>query len=195
MGLGSRVWLENVLPRVAQVCLIVLPTAYGLGFWQWHKTLESRFAEPTPVAVEIAEEPRVDHEKLVALFGSAREETSAAPVKESTLALKLVASYVAGKQGRSAAVIASGESNHRLHYQGDKVLPGVELVAVQARRILIKRNGVLESVSLEENRRSDSSRAAATPRSSNAPLREKPLSRQELTEKLSKLKSLASGEL
>ncbi|MDZ4335268.1 MAG: type II secretion system protein N [Pseudomonas sp.] len=150
-----------------------------------------------PVVEASKQSTKPDYAELAQLFGSAKAEPVAAPVKESTLSLKLVASYVGGK-GRSAAVIASSESNHKLYYQGDKLLPGVELVTVQARRVLIKRNGVLESVSLSDDQSGGApSRPAAVAvaqQPAAVPVAE-PLSQQKLTDKLNKLKALASGEM
>jgi type II secretory pathway component PulC len=152
---------------------------------------------PLPVAEASVQSTKTDYAKLANLFGSAKAEPVAAPVKESTLSLKLVASYVGGK-GRSAAVIASSESNHKLYYQGDKLLPGVELVTVQARRVLIKRNGVLESVSLSDDESGGASAPAAAVAVAQQPAAvpvAEPLSQQKLTDKLNKLKALASGEM
>jgi type II secretory pathway component PulC len=139
---------------------------------------------------------KADHAELARLFGPIKSTPDVVPVKESTLSIRLVASYVGGK-GRSAAVIASSENKHKLYYQGDKLMPGVELVKVQARRVLIKRNGVLESVSLEERQ------PAAALQSNTREMARKPgtvpvdplLGQQKLVDKLNKLKALASGEM
>ena len=177
--------------------LFVLPAAYGVAFWHWQQGVASEVLPPLPVAEASVQSTKADYAQLANLFGSAKVEPVAAPVKESTLSLKLVASYVGGK-GRSAAVIASSENNHKLYYQGDKLLPGVELVTVQARRVLIKRNGVLESVSLSDDQSGGApSRPAAVAvaqQPAAVPVAE-PLSQQKLTDKLNKLKALASGEI
>lgn len=177
--------------------LISLPVGYGVAFWHWQRNLAAEALPLLPVVEASKQSTKPDYAELAQLFGSAKAEPVAAPVKESTLSLKLVASYVGGK-GRSAAVIASSESNHKLYYQGDKLLPGVELVTVQARRVLIKRNGVLESVSLSDDQSGGApSRPAAVAvaqQPAAVPVAE-PLSQQKLTDKLNKLKALASGEM
>ena len=112
--------------------------------------------------------------------------------------VKLVASYVVPEKKRSAAIISSGEDNQKLFYVGDKIQPDVELKAVQAGRILIKRNGVLESISLEDTSGGgvvpvESQAAAPVEVAALTPVA-KPGNNQEMLEKLKKLKSLASGE-
>jgi len=193
--------LEKLVPILTMACLLALPIWYGLRYWQWQQSLQ---AEPQETVTQVAEKPREgpkpDREKLLALFGKAEQEALVeAPVKESTLSLKLLASYVAGKDGRSAAVIAVNGKNDKLYYPGDRVLAGVELVAVQARRVLIKRNGVLESVSLEAGETSSRSSQVSAPALVRSPSPEqapqlKAMSREKLTERLSKLKALANGE-
>jgi type II secretory pathway component PulC len=177
--------------------LLALPAAYGVTFWQWQRSLAAEALPSLPVVEASKQSAKPDYAELAQLFGSAKAEPIAAPVKESTLSLKLVASYVGGK-GRSAAVIASSESNHKLYYQGDKLLPGVELVTVQARRVLIKRNGVLESVSLSDDQSGGAPSRPVTVAVAQQPAAvpvAEPLSQQKLTDKLNKLKALASGEM
>lgn len=193
--------LEKLVPILTMACLLALPVWYGLRYWQWQQSLQ---AEPQAAPAQAAEKPREGpkpyREKLLGLFGKAEQEVPvAAPVKESTLSLKLLASYVAAEGARSAAVIAGDGKKDKLHYQGDKILPGVELVAVQARRVLIKRNGVLESVSLDEGQKAPAQARAPEPTvasnpSQVPPARVEPISREKLTERLNKLKALASGE-
>ncbi|WP_405118177.1 type II secretion system protein N [Pseudomonas leptonychotis] len=177
--------------------LFVLPAAYGVAFWQWQRGLAEEALPSLPVVEASKQSAKPDYAELAQLFGSAKAEPVAAPVKESTLSLKLVASYVGGK-GRSAAVIASSENNHTLYYQGDKLLPGVELVTVQARRVLIKRNGVLESVSLSDDQSGGAPArpaAVAVARQPAAVPVATPISQQKLADKLNKLKAIASGEI
>lgn len=197
MAVLNKAWFNSATSFLAWVGLFALPIVYGFSFWHWQQSLDVDTALQVPVVEQPLATSKPNYEQLAILFGTARVEPVAAPVKESTLSLKLVASYVGGKKGRSAAVIASNENNHKLYYQGDKLMPGVELVTVQARRVLIKRNGVLESVTLEENQNAGqqpTTRTALAVRPSVPPPAE-PISQQKLTEKLNKLKALASGEI
>lgn len=197
MAVLNKAWFNSITSFLAWVGLFALPIVYGFSFWHWQQNLDVATALQVPVIEQPLATSKPNYEQLAMLFGTARVEPVAAPVKESTLSLKLVASYVGGKKGRSAAVIASNENNHKLYYQGDKLMPGVELVTVQARRVLIKRNGVLESVTLEENQNAGqqpTTRTALAVRPS-VPSPAEPISQQKLTEKLNKLKALASGEI
>jgi type II secretory pathway component PulC len=197
MSALNKAKFGRVTSYMTWLCLLILPAAYGFSFWHWQRNIDADFMPQAPVAEASLKVDKPDYKQLALLFGDAQAEPAAAPIKESTLSLKLVASYVGGKQGRSAAVIASSESNHQLYYQGDKLLPGVELVTVQARRVLIKRNGVLESVQLEEDQATGAMQAvpAALVHNPVATPSAEPLSQQKLTDKLNKLKALASGEI
>ncbi|MET1080948.1 MAG: type II secretion system protein N [Pseudomonas sp.] len=191
----------KLAPWLCAACLLLLPAFYGFSFWSWRQTLihETAIASNSvPVAVALG--PVVDPANIPPLFGTVNTMPVAAPVKESGLSLKLLASFVSPK-GRSAAVLAGGEHKQKLFFAGDEVLPGVELVRVQARQVLIKRNGMLESISLVEGR------AVAQPVSTAAvdtvpPSQPRgavasglPTARPDLLDKLNKLKSVAGGEL
>lgn len=181
----------------------LLVAGYGTYFWRWQQQLageESVQAKSEPAEAKANEKP-FDPNSLAVLFGEAKATQEVAEVKESALSLKLLASYVA-KGGRSAAVLGSGERKQQLLFVGDEVQPGVELVKVQARRVLIKRNGVLESINLVEADKANML-AEATPK----PEVSQPLpvttsgspavasaTRPDLLEKLNKLKSLTAGE-
>lgn len=198
----SSVGIAKLMPVLTLTCLLALPTWYGYRYWQWRQSLQ---VEPHTRVAQAAEAPREmakpNREKLLSLFGKVeQEEPVVAPVKESTLSLKLLASYVAPEGGRSAAVIAGIGKDDQLHYQSDKILPGVELVAIQARRVLIKRKGVLESISLDEGRKMPMHAQAGMSASVRAqdlvavPPAAEPISREKLMERLNKLKALARGE-
>lgn len=191
--------LAKMTGKGALFLAAVLSSTYVYNYWQWRQAFMADVTQLAPAVERPVVREKSNYTELANLFGSVKVEPAAAPVKESTLSIKLVASYVGGK-GRSAAVIASSESNHKLYYQGDTLLPGVELVTVQARRVLIKRNGVLESVSLEDSRQSAPSQPRAVVAASQPVVvpvvpEAEPISQQKLTDKLNKLKALASGEM
>lgn len=192
----NRLSIDWLSTRLALLGLIVLPGGYGFAYWQWQSNLAADQLPTIPAMEAPLQSAKPDYAELARLFVSIKSTPDVVPVKESTLSIKLVASYVGGKR-RSAAVIASSENKHKLYYQGDKLLPGVELVTVQARRVLIKRNGVLESVSLEERQPSampQSKTLEMARKPETAPV-DAPLGQQKLVDKLNKLKALASGEM
>ncbi|HLD65891.1 MAG TPA: type II secretion system protein N [Pseudomonas sp.] len=199
-------WLivGKVLPWLCGVCLGLLPVLYGLGFWHWQAGLESA-AAPKIESRAVALEKPFDPSAVVLLFGDPPTQPAlVAPiesVKDSGLSLKLIASFVS-PQGRSAAVLAGDAREQQLFFIGDQVLPGVELVRVQPRRVLVRRNGVLESIRLVE---ADSAGLVssvptverAKPMVSASPVSRPlaPVARPDLLEKMNRLKSLAAGGL
>ncbi len=192
--------MNKAMPWLWWGSLALLPVLYGLSFWYWQGELASEVGASVKVEAKPAKTNKTaDSASLLALFGSA-----AAPavesVKESGLSLKLLASLVS-PGGRSGAVLAGGERKQQLFFAGDEVLPGVQLVRVQARRVLIKRNGVLESISLAGEDKTTSASTAALveteqPEAAKALVSapEVPAVRPDLLKKLNKLKSLAGGD-
>lgn len=189
---------KDLLIRALFLCaLVALPVAYGLRYWFWQQGLNVRASLKPQSIVQTPQPHKTDFSKLSILFGDAKESQakSVRQVQESSLPLKLVASYLAGG-GQAAAVFATGGEEQKLYFAGDKIQPGVELVAVEARRVLIKRNGVLENVSLEEEKTGlepVTARAEAGDKPVVPPKAE-PASREQLAEKLNRLRSLARGE-
>ncbi|UUY07318.1 hypothetical protein LRS11_16010 [Pseudomonas sp. J452] len=178
---------------------LLMVASYSAIFIYWRdQALQVESAPLEVVGAEVSPDKALDISAIATLFGSAEKEEKQESVKESSLSLKLVASYVVPEKKRSAAIISSGEDNQKLFYVGDKIQAGVELKAVQAGRILIKRNGVLESISLEDGSAGGvvpvESQAAAPVEVAAATPVAKPGNNQEMLEKLKKLKSIASGE-
>ena len=187
--MSSKVW------GTAAALLLV---AYLSAFVYWQQQMLPAEASPLAVtAPEVAAAKALDISAIAALFGTVQQ-APREEVKESQLSLKLVASYVVPQKNRSAAIISSDGDNQRLYFIGDKIQAGVELKAVQPGRILIKRNGVLESISLEETSLggvapAESKVAAPVAVAATTPAA-KPGNNQEMLEKLKKLKSLAAGD-
>lgn len=188
------------MPWLWWTCLALLPLVYGLSFWHWQSELLSA---PDPTVVEakpVKAHKAVDSASLSALFGAVAVTPGIETVKESGLSLTLLASLVS-PGGRSGAVLAGGERKQQLFFTGDEVLPGVQLVRVQARRVLIKRNGVLESISLSGEDKAGSVSTAVASKVVQPPVvkaqvnsAEIPAVRPDLLKKLNKLKSFAGGD-
>ncbi|MGE0486279.1 MAG: type II secretion system protein N [Gammaproteobacteria bacterium] len=125
-------------------------------------------AEPLAPAAASATAPRAppfDHAAIAAahLFGrfdpaatppapSAPEtpvaEVAVAEAAESSLAIRLAGVVLAPGEGARAILAVGGLAEQSGYAAGDEIQPGVELVAIEARRILIRNQGRLESVSL-----------------------------------------------
>lgn len=190
---------------VVSTVLSCLLAGYGYSFWQWQKQAELSNtvvsqSSPQPVKADAG----ADKSWIAAFFGQAVQAPVAEAVKETNLSLKLQASFVS-EGGHSAAVLVGGERKQQLFFDGDEVMPGVQLVRVQARRVLIKRNGVLESISLVGDEKPASSVAAAAPvpvknellpaQDAAAPAPIAPALRSDLLEKLNKLKTVTAGNI
>lgn len=192
MQIPSKLW--------APAALLVV-TGHIAGFVYWDSQLLR--VENVPQA-DVGHAIAPDNSRSIsaspALFGAVQETEKAATgetIKESQLSLKLFASYVVPEKNRSAAIISSDGDNQKLYYIGDKIQQGVELKAVQADRILVKRNGVLESISLEGVTEQDVAlvkRKAPTPLETATTVPEAPSVKPDLAEKLKKLKALAARD-
>jgi type II secretory pathway component PulC len=189
MHTSSKLWL---------CAAFFLVSGYGVSFFYWYsQVLQVEGAPQKVVAADASPDQDLNIAAIAMLFGAAPEKATE-NVKESQLSLKLVASYVVPEKNRSAAIISSDGDHQKLYYVGDKIQRDVELKAVQAGRILVKRNGVLESISLENF--SGSGRGVpeiptATPVNVAATTTvAKPGVNQDMLEKLKKLKSLAARD-
>ncbi|WP_082936654.1 type II secretion system protein N [Pseudomonas citronellolis] len=181
----------------SMICgLCAVAAFYVFSFLKWQRQLDEATVPQSPGGEVARQKPTPNREVLAQLFGSPAPKAETVPVKESNLSLKLVASYAGSEESRSAAVIEGNENAQALYYPGDKLLPGVELISVQSRRVLIRRNGVLESVSLDERKQDVEELSkpivSVAPKVSSPTL--EPLNSGRLSEKLSRLKSLAAGD-
>lgn len=192
----SSVWLQRAIFSCACMASMVFLFSGFFEYWSWQEKVEStvRAFARVETSVPLA---RLDLSKSAFLFQDRRQKVSD-PVKKTTLAIRLNASYVSGA-GRSAAVLSSRDSEHRLYYQGDEIEPGVELVSIQARRVLIRRHGALESIALEsvdptENLLSeiDSSQAAKDALVMSPTTQS--IQNESIAERLNRLRSLANRE-
>lgn len=192
--------MGNGLRASFVAAMLALLLAYGGFFWHWLQEIDNLPSAPSsskPVFVQ-AKEQSPDLATVERLFGEAEQPVADQSVKESSLSLRLIASYVA-VGGRSAAVIAGVGKNQRLVFAGQDIQPGVRLVQVQARRVLIKRSGMLESLRLQSSSDRSIPLAETKPAPSSSPRGDTsrsvnataPVVRPELLEKLNKFKSLA----
>lgn len=93
-----------------------------------------------------------DIDKLAAIFGHPPlESLPAKEIHESSLSIKLVASYISGSNDNSAAVLTKNGLEQKLYFPGDQIAPGVTLLEIDAKRVLIQRDRVIERISLRSN--------------------------------------------
>mgnify|MGYP000149628368 CR=1 FL=1 len=88
------------------------------------------------------------------LFGDAPEKSrkTAAPdepVRETELNLTLKGILAHRNRGKKLALIASGDKTEKVYAVGDSLPGGAEIVRIESRRIILRRNGVTEALNLE----------------------------------------------
>jgi general secretion pathway protein C len=74
---------------------------------------------------------------------------SAEPVRETRLNLTLKGILAHRQGGKKLALIAGGDQGEKVYAVGDAVPGGAEIVRIEQRRIILRRNGVTESLKLQ----------------------------------------------
>ncbi|MFA9462046.1 type II secretion system protein GspC [Thiohalorhabdus methylotrophus] len=91
-------------------------------------------------------------ESVRSLFGTPPEAQAQAgrPVRETRLDLTLKGILANQREGgRQLAIIASGKEEEKVYRVGDAVPGGAEIVRIESRRVILRRNGVTEALTLE----------------------------------------------
>jgi general secretion pathway protein C len=131
----------NRLPTLITLLLAGAVCAV-LAFW-W-----VRLREVSPPVVAIASPDRPPHFDLAVqtrLFGARPQVT----VSTASANIRLGGVIAPGsKKGRGVAVLAVDSKPMRAYRSGDEIAPGIQLVEVQATRVLIEQNGARTEVSL-----------------------------------------------
>jgi len=139
---------------IAQVlaALLAILTLYIVAklIWLWI----GFFQPPQPIEPvvqtrpEQTNRPAVDVNKLVSLhvFGEAgRVEEETVQAEETRLNLKLLGTYVSAEEELSSAIIQANGRNDKLQVSGNVVLEKVETL-----KVILRNNGKLETLTLEE---------------------------------------------
>ncbi len=141
-------WLVSRLQRhIAGAMTVALAIFFCWLLARWTWVFVTPRELPAPVAspaVFDAIEPILGAH----LFGAqAKDGTKAQPL--TALQLKLRGVFATGRPQAASAVINSGAKDDAYRV-GDAVLPGVVLEAVASDHVLLRRQGVLEQLNLEE---------------------------------------------
>ena len=113
-----------------------------LAYWTW--VLLAPSPEPRAQATVVAGE-RMNAAN--GLFGNApRRETAAAP---TGIAISLLGVVAAG-DGRSGYAVMQLAGQSLAVREGEEVAPGIRLVAVDARQVMLERGGIRETLALPE---------------------------------------------
>ncbi|MGQ7275875.1 type II secretion system protein N [Marinobacter sp. V034] len=156
LKLSQHATLSRGLANVLLIALVVY-FAWVIGRLTWIVAWTDVGASPVPMAQGVTSGAVASQDPLssIYLFGRpdagapvAEAERRAAP--ETNLRLKLEGVLVAEQSENSGAIVA-GTDGTTAYYRVSEVMPGnVELVEVESHRILIRRNGQVESLAFED---------------------------------------------
>ncbi len=146
------VWLANLL-----LLVLVVHLGWVGGQWTW-RILWPELRVPEPQADQASERGQAASVRLreLELFG---ESTATAEVSgvvretapETSLRLTLHGVFMAAKPSDSSAILSGNGDDGGLYRVGDELPGNAELVAVEPGRILLRRQGEVESLSFEDD--------------------------------------------
>ena len=156
LKLSQHATLSRGLANVLLIALVVY-FAWVIGRLTWIVAWTDVGSSPVPMAQGVTSGAVASQDPLssIYLFGRpdagapvAEAERRAAP--ETNLRLKLEGVLVA-EQSENSGAIVEGTDGTTAYYRVSEVMPGnVELVEVESHRILIRRNGQVESLAFED---------------------------------------------
>lgn len=149
-------WLSSA-PRYIEVCLVVL-LVWSISSWWLVQRWEMHSVEPSIMEAYKGKPVLADAKELgnVALFGEIVKERvvkkkAYTPVVASALRLKLLATVVAGE--RSAAVVQlEGSRKQHVFILGATIQAGVTLKEVEKLAIVVRHQGRLERIILQQDK-------------------------------------------
>jgi len=137
------------LPRMTELVLLFLLAWLITGLWQGVPQQEKPTTDNGNMRT--LQLPDLTSLTKVALFGKMQSKKTAerenTPVINSPLHIQLLGVVQADEH--SAAIIKH-EGKQHVYFVGERIQPGVTLHAVDADAIIIRRNGVLEKVSMQK---------------------------------------------
>ncbi len=151
------------LPRIATVVLTILLARLLAQFvWLWVPVPESAQWKPAPVAATAtpASAPKGPDAQLIAsahLFGDYQAPADAGLAQmdkapDTRLALTLLGILAADEDRGSRALIGDSGGEEKPYAIGDKVPGGVNLQAIFPDRVILSRNGQLETLRLDKDK-------------------------------------------
>jgi|AntDeeMetagen681_2_1112603.scaffolds.fasta_scaffold00003_203 general secretion pathway protein C len=148
--------LPNFLAHLLLVILVVQAGWFG-GQWTW------RVIWPQSIAAGMAQaasEPGSDVARIrpdeLTFFGRVEGREGGIPdvvretAPETGLTLMLHGVFLATREKASSAILSENGGSAELYRVGDELPGNAELIAVESQRILLKRNGEVESLSFED---------------------------------------------
>ncbi|MBX9914710.1 MAG: secretion protein XcpP [Pseudomonadaceae bacterium] len=145
---GAQRWLIPRAPHLLATLIIALICA-SLA-WQslaWQRLLRSPQASPASQQQTPASPTPTS---LLPLFTSPAAATSSTAAPNTNLSLTLMGSFVHADPARSSAIIAQQGSKAKRYLVGSQLGDGVLLQAVYRDRVVLKRNGRLETLAFKK---------------------------------------------
>ena len=144
------------LPKLIFILLIILITQtfaeLTWGIFVPTEKLSAPMASPTSRVNTSAASSNLKNVSAYHLFGNAKQpvvtEKEVINAPETRLRLNLKGVFASSKPKEALAIIASSKGKDKTYHVGDKVVGGAALHAVYEDRVILKRNGKLETLSL-----------------------------------------------
>ena len=134
-------------PAIATVLLALL-AAFLLATWTWKLFAPKQIIRPAPLT-QVDAAAAADTVVAAHLFGVAAQGKSAEASQVSTLNIRLKGVFAENGEYPAFAIVNTGAKDEPVR-TGNDIMPGVVLDSVKPEHIVVKRNGVLERVNLEE---------------------------------------------
>jgi general secretion pathway protein C len=134
-------------PTIATVLLVLL-AAFLLATWTWRLFGNKPVVRPPPLT-QLDAGSAADAAIGAHLFGVPLQRQSQEASQVSTLNIHLKGVFAENGKYPAYAIVNTGTKDEPVR-TGNDIMPGVVLDAVKPEHIVVKRNGVLERVNLEE---------------------------------------------
>lgn len=177
--LGGRLverWVVGRLPSALPWCALAVALVFlggvSAGLWQryeqWFGALPPDGATAAPATPAVASDRHYRIEEIVAthLFGTAEKRTAATTVAAPTTQLRLVLfGVVASDNPAHARALIGHNAAPARSYEINQQIQGTDatLHSIEAARVLLERNGQLESLALPKPNFADRKGSAALP--------------------------------
>jgi general secretion pathway protein C len=152
-GEAGAVWPSRARFAVEAVATAALAFVLAQLVWAGYPPFvdaPTAFGGPDAAASALASRPSGDANPFARRIEGVAARDPLADAPETTLNLKLMGVRTATRDGDGSAILQTPDNEQRLYRVGDEVVGGVTLAAVEPGRVVILRNGALESVLLSD---------------------------------------------
>ncbi|TXH04928.1 MAG: type II secretion system protein GspC [Nevskiaceae bacterium] len=146
----------RAIQAVQLLLTIAIAAALAQLFWALMPTPESARWQPAPVVPPPAAHPagsKLDTILAARLFGLYQAQPgNLAAAPDTRLNLTLMGIFAGDRKSESRAVIAQQNGDEQPYAIGDQVVNGVSLQAIFPDRVILSRNGALETLKLDKDK-------------------------------------------